>query len=169
MSWRDHLPHPIKCFSKMWHGALGLSGEERQTLMSWGLLGGVVAMTGVKIWNQQQLYSHWKAGVSIDIEKMLVDGLFSQLLWDTMLQGLLACGLVAIARGGSMLVSITKGGLTADFKASGAAATAMAKDTDMTATVAPPKPDPVPAPAGSTTTTTTTSAPADDKGTEKPQ
>lgn len=126
--------------------ALRLTGEERQTLMSWGLLLGVVALTAVKLWSQRQLLAHWNAGVSAETEKALVEGLFSQLFWDTMLQMALAVVVGAIARGGSMAVSVTKGGLTIDFQASGQAAKQLATDTTLSEAMSPQAPAPTPAP-----------------------
>lgn len=164
MTWKDFIPHPVKWLGNTCHKALELTGEQRQTLMSWGLLLGVVALTFVKVWAQRQMYAHWVTGITQATEDRLIDGLFSQLFWDTMLQAAFALGVVAIARGGSMLVSITKGGATVDFQASGSAASTLAKNTDAASAVTT-TPTPPASPPGSQTTTTTTKV---ETGMEKP-
>lgn len=118
--------------------ALGLSGEQRQTLMSWGLIGGIVILTALKLRSQMQIEGRWKAGIAPDIERLVVEGLFDQLGWDTILQGVLVMGLVAIARGGSMTMNISKGGVSVDFQASGQAAAKMGTGAGLAEAMASP-------------------------------
>ncbi|HET6941459.1 MAG TPA: hypothetical protein VFH89_04790 [Sphingomicrobium sp.] len=124
--------------------ALSLTGEQRQTLMSWGLIGGVVILTALKFWSQREMHLHWKESMNLRLQEEVIDGLFSQLTWDTVLQGVFVVGIVAIAKGGAMLVSISKAGATMDFQASGSAAKTLAAESGG---LSPTSPAPAPAPA----------------------
>jgi hypothetical protein len=123
---------------------LGLSEAERRTLMTWGMLGGMVAMTLVLLWLIQLLDGHFDRNGLGQVQLAIVGGLFDVAYAVIALSALLAVGMVAIARGGSVEAKLSRDGVSISLSAEGAAA---AKAAMQLGTIAIP-----PAPASEKTT-----------------
>lgn len=96
--------------------------------MTWGLLGGIVALSGWQAALVWLIDSHWPE-MGEAMRRTYVEGLLRQLAWMTGLQGMLAAGMVLIARGGSMKMSVSRDGATIEAEAEGGAARDLAKET----------------------------------------
>jgi hypothetical protein len=103
------------------------TAEEQRALMTWGLLGGVVALTVAQAAIILLLHAHWTE----DRAEQLIGGLFWHLGFLTALQALFGFGLVAIARGGSMTLSVSRDGATITSEATGSAARELATGTNL--------------------------------------
>jgi len=119
---------------------LQLSEAQRRTLMTWGMLGGMVALTVVLIWIVRMVDGHFDRDGLGQVQLAIVGGLFDVAYAIIALSALLAVGMVAIARGGSMEAKLSRDGASISLSAEGAAA---AKAAMQLGTLAVP---PVPAP-----------------------
>ena len=115
----------IRAFFKKLLGTasiLGLTEAERRTLMTWGMLGGMVAMTGNLLWLVDMLDGHFDRDGLAPVQLAIVGGLFDVAYAVIALSALLAVGMVAIARGGSMEARLSRDGVSISLSADGAAA-----------------------------------------------
>ena len=115
----------IRAFFKKLLGTasiLGLTEAERRTLMTWGMLGGMVAMTGTLLWLVDLLDGHFDRDGLAPVQLAIVGGLFDIAYAVIALSALLAVGMVAIARGGSMEARLSRDGVSISLSAEGAAA-----------------------------------------------
>jgi len=119
---------------------LGLTEAERRTLMTWGMLGGMVAMTATLLWLIRLLDGHFDRHGLGQVQLAIIGGLFDVAYAVIALSALLAVGMVAIARGGSMEAKLSRDGVSVVLSAEGAAA---AKAAMQLGTIAIP-PAPVP-------------------------
>jgi len=119
---------------------LGLTEAERRTLMTWGMLGGMVAMTATLLWLIRLLDGHFDRHGLGQVQLAIIGGLFDVAYAVIALSALLAVGMVAIARGGSMEAKLSRDGVSVVLSAEGAAA---AKAAMQLGTIAiPPAPAP---------------------------
>lgn len=119
---------------------LGLTEAERRTLMTWGMLGGMVAMTATLLWLIHLLDGHFDRNGLAPVQLAIIGGLFDVAYAVVALSALLAVGMVAIARGGSMEAKLSHDGVSVVLSAEGAAA---AKAAMQLGTIAiPPAPGP---------------------------
>lgn len=119
---------------------LGLTEAERRTLMTWGMLGGMVAMTATLLWLIHLLDGHFDRNGLAPVQLAIIGGLFDVAYAVVALSALLAVGMVAIARGGSMEAKLSRDGVSVVLSAEGAAA---AKAAMQLGTIAiPPAPGP---------------------------
>ena len=101
---------------------LGLSEAERRTLMTWGMLSGMVALTLVLLWVIHMVDGHFDRDGLGQVQLAIVGGLFDVAYALIALSALLAVGMVAIARGGSMEAKLSRDGVSISLSAEGAAA-----------------------------------------------
>jgi len=119
---------------------LGLTEAERRTLMTWGMLGGMVAMTATLLWLIRLLDGHFDRHGLGQVQLAIIGGLFDVAYAVIALSALLAVGMVAIVRGGSMEAKLSRDGVSVVLSAEGAAA---AKAAMQLGTIAiPPAPAP---------------------------
>ena len=121
---------------------LGLSEAERRTLMTWGMLGGMVALTCVLLWIVHIADGHFDRNGLGQVQVAIIGGLFDVAYAVIALSALLAVGMVAIARGGSMEARLSRDGVSISLSAEGAAA---AKAAMQLGTIAIPPAPPAPA------------------------
>ena len=91
---------------------LGLTEAERRTLMTWGMLGGMVALTAVLLWIIHLADGHFDRHDLGQVQVAIVGGLFDVAYAVIVLSALLAVGMVAIARGGSMEARLSRDGVS---------------------------------------------------------
>ena len=101
---------------------LGLTEAERRTLMTWGMLGGMVAMTATLLWLIRLLDGHFDRHGLGQVQLAIIGGLFDVAYAVIALSALLAVGMVAIVRGGSMEAKLSRDGVSVVLSAEGAAA-----------------------------------------------
>jgi hypothetical protein len=101
---------------------LGLTEAERRTLMTWGMLSGMVALTLVLLWVIHMVDGHFDREGLGQVQLAIVGGLFDVAFAVIALSALLAVGMVAIARGGSMEARLSRDGVSISLSAEGAAA-----------------------------------------------
>ena len=101
---------------------LGLTEAERRTLMTWGMLGGMVALTCVLLWIVRIADGHFDRHGLGQVQVAIIGGLFDVAYAVIALSALLAVGMVAIARGGSMEAKLSRDGVSISLSAEGAAA-----------------------------------------------
>jgi hypothetical protein len=101
---------------------LELSEAQRRTLMTWGMLGGMVALTLVLLWVVHTADGHFDRNGLDQVQLAIVGGLFDVAYMVIALSALLAVGMVAIARGGSMEARLSREGVSISLSAEGAAA-----------------------------------------------
>ena len=102
---------------------LELSEAQRRNLMTWGMLGGMVALTLVLLWVVHRVDGHFERDGLGQVQLAIVGGLFDVAYAVIALSALLAVGMVAIARGGSMEARLSRDGVSISLSAEGAAAT----------------------------------------------
>lgn len=115
----------LRRFLKWLGGApalLELGEPQRRTLMTWGMLGGMVALTVVLIWIVHIADGHFDRDGLGQVQLAIVGGLFDVAYAVIALSALLAIGMVAIARGGSMEAKLSRDGASISLSAEGAAA-----------------------------------------------
>lgn len=114
---------------------LGLNGDQQRALMTWGMLGAMVAISyGLHV-GVDHLVAMFAAG-SEAVRQLVVGALSDGLKLGILLVGMLAAGAVLIARGGEMTIK-APGGI--EITARGPAATReLAKSADVNAAVQPP-------------------------------
>lgn len=115
----------VRRFLKWLIGApalLELGEPQRRTLMTWGMLGGMVALTVVLIWIVHMVDGHFDRHGLGQVQLAIVGGLFDVAYAVIALSALLAVGMVAIARGGSMEAKLSREGVSISLSAEGAAA-----------------------------------------------
>ncbi|WP_309661922.1 hypothetical protein [Sphingomonas sp.] len=101
---------------------LDLTEAERRTLMTWGMLGGMVALTCTLLWIVHTADGHFDRNGLAPVQMAIVGGLFDVAYAVIGLSALLAVGMVAIARGGSMEARLSRDGVSISLSADGAAA-----------------------------------------------
>lgn len=101
---------------------LELSEAQRRTLMTWGMLGGMVALTLVLLWVVHKADGHFDRDGLGQVQLAIVGGLFDVAYAVIALSALLAVGMVAIARGGSVEAKLSREGVSVSLHAEGAAA-----------------------------------------------
>lgn len=101
---------------------LELSEAQRRTLMTWGMLSGMVALTLVLLWVVHRVDGHFDRDGLGQVQLAIVGGLFDVAYAVIALSALLAVGMVAIARGGSMEAKLSREGVSISLSAEGAAA-----------------------------------------------
>ena len=101
---------------------LELSEAQRRTLMTWGMLSGMVALTLVLLWVVYTVNGHFDRDGLGQVQLAIVGGLFDVAYMVIALSALLAVGMVAIARGGSMEAKLSREGVSISLSAEGAAA-----------------------------------------------
>ncbi len=101
---------------------LELSEAQRRTLMTWGMLGGMVALTMVLLWVVHRVDGHFDRYGLGQVQLAIVGGLFDVAYAVIALSALFAVGMVAIARGGSMEARLSRDGVSISLSAEGAAA-----------------------------------------------
>lgn len=116
---------------RTFRAAVSLDAHQRQALMTWGLLGGVIALTGLLWWLLGSAEAHWRADLPTELQARYIDGLFTIAKLLVGLMALLAFGVVAIARGGALTLKFTREGVEVEASASGGAARALAKETSI--------------------------------------
>ncbi len=120
---------------------LVLSEAQRRTLMTWGMLGGMIALTVVLLWIVLMVDGHFDRHGLGQVQVAIVGGLFDVAYAVIALSALLAVGMVAIARGGSMEAKLSRDGVSISLSAEGAAA---AKAAMQLGTIAIPPAPPAP-------------------------
>jgi len=131
----------LRRFLKWLGGApelLELGEPQRRTLMTWGMLGGMVALTLVLIWIVRMVDGHFDRDGLGQVQLAIVGGLFDVAYAVIALSALLAVGMVAIARGGSMEAKLSRDGASISLSAEGAAATKAAMQLGTLAVPAAP-------------------------------
>lgn len=131
----------LRRFLKWLGGApelLELGEPQRRTLMTWGMLGGMVALTLVLIWIVHMVDGHFDRDGLGQVQLAIVGGLFDVAYAVIALSALLAVGMVAIARGGSMEAKLSRDGASISLSAEGAAATKAAMQLGTLAVPAAP-------------------------------
>ena len=134
---------PLRRVLKWLGGApalLELSEPQRRTLMTWGMLGGMVALTLVLLWVIHIADGHFDRDGLAQVQVAIVGGLFDVAYAVIALAALLAVGMVAIARGGSMEAKLSRDGVSISLTAEGAAAAKAAMQLGTLAV--PPAPQP---------------------------
>lgn len=101
---------------------LELSEGQRRNLMTWGMLGGMVALTVVLLWVVHRVDGHFDREGLGAVQLAIVGGLFDVAYAVIALSALLAVGMVAIARGGAMEARLSRDGASIVLSAEGAAA-----------------------------------------------
>ena len=101
---------------------LDLTEGDRRTQMTWGMLGGMVALTCTLLWTVHIADGHFDRNGLAPIQLAIVGGLFDVAYAVIGLAALLAVGMVAIARGGSMAATLSRDGVSINLNADGAAA-----------------------------------------------
>jgi len=142
----------VRRFLKWLAGApspLQLSEAQRRTLMTWGMLGGMVALTLVLLWVIHRVDGHFDRNGLGQVQLAIVGGLFDVAYAVIALSALLAVGMVAIARGGAMEARLSRDGVSISLSAEGAAAAkaAMQLGTIAVPVAAPPAPPSIDKPA----------------------
>ena len=124
---------------------LELSEAQRRTLMTWGMLSGMVALTLVLLWVVYIVNGHFDRNGLGEVQLAIVGGLFDVAYAVIALSALLAVGMVAIARGGSMEAKLSREGVSISLSAEGAAAAKAAMQLGTMAVPPPPAPPEKPA------------------------
>jgi hypothetical protein len=138
----------LRKFLKRLFGApalLELSEAQRRTLMTWGMLSGMVALTLVLLWVVYIVNGHFDRNGLGQVQLAIVGGLFDVAYAVIALSALLAVGMVAIARGGSMEAKLSREGVSISLSAEGAAAAKAAMQLGSIAV--PPAPAPTEKPS----------------------
>ncbi len=138
----------VRTFFKWLFGTpalLELSEGQRRNLMTWGMLSGMVALTFVLLWIVHTVDGHFDRNGLSQVQLAIVGGLFDVAYMVIGLSALLAVGMVAIARGGSMEAKLSREGVSITLSAEGAAAAKAAMQLGTMAV--PPAPQPTGKPA----------------------
>lgn len=113
-----------------------LSDTEQRSLMTWGMLGGIVALSGILVWLVSLMHerlTHYPLG---NEALAIINGVFVVAYSVIGLIAIFAVGIVAIARNGNITAKLTKDGAEVSIQAAGSAAKAVAADSSLTSNLA---------------------------------
>lgn len=142
------LGHFFYRLAKLAHRAIfGLTPTEQRALMTWGMLGGIVALTLVLMW-LVHLADARLPRATLGAEALaIIDGLFLLCYMLIGLIGLFAAGIVAIARNGDIEAKVTRDGVDIHLTAAGGAASNLATNASVSTLTNPGTPPPPQPPA----------------------
>lgn len=119
MTWiKDHILSPIGALiRRIYCGMLDLTDRQQRALMTWGMLGGIVALEIFAWWALGRVDSYYPEDAAGPIALEIVATYREALRWILILVGVLAGGMVTIARGGETTIKMPGVEVTARGKA----------------------------------------------------
>lgn len=121
MTWfREHIGAPIAhLVTRIYRGLLDLTDRQQRALMTWGMLGGIIALEAFAWWALGRVDAHYPADGQGQVALEIIATYREAIRWLLILVGVFAGGMVAIARGGETTIKMP-GGIEVSARGKGA-------------------------------------------------